>query len=159
MKYIWLYWPMVATTTNLRLQLQRTDLNEECHWIFGRSYQIEGSGLSQNFHCASLGSRLIKFSQWLSHVIFITTSPKHCTPQRRIVDGQYLTTMVASSHRSSGQDIGLVALLCYDQFEIGWLEPIQLRWGTIIPLVTLILVSNYNDRSHEDLDLMLIISF
>ena len=77
------------------------------YWIYGLSYQIKESSLSQKLDYASLGNCLKEGPQWVSRVVFITNLLYHSTLQAHVLNGHSLATMLTSSWRSSGQDVWL----------------------------------------------------
>ena len=83
------------------------DSDGELLSMFDRSYQIEESCFSLDFHYASLGICPKQSIQWVSGVVFVTTFLTNCTFKEHMVNDQCLTTMVASSRGSTGQDMGL----------------------------------------------------
>ena len=87
-----------------------TDLNKELYWIYGLSYQIKESSLSQQLYYASLGDRPKEGHQWVNCVVLITTLLQHCIFQEYVFNGQSLAKMLASSRWSLGQNMGFCGL-------------------------------------------------
>ena len=106
-----LWWcTVVGINSTLECSHLVTHLNKELCWIYGLSYQIKEPSFSQQPYYASLGDCLKEGPQWVNCVVLITTLLQHCTFQEYVFNGQSLTTMLASSRLSSGQDMGFCGL-------------------------------------------------